>query len=261
MALPNTLAGSEGGSGSSASESSASGLWPRILDAGMALPGAKVDRERFLKTQLQSHCSGATVSKAIEDGPARAGVSDELIDQLANACINSHAAKACAISFATGLPGGWAMLGTVPADITQFFWHIIVLSQKLAYLYGWSDLLDDAGDMDEETGQKITFFVGAMMGCQLAVDAISEVAKRVASQAARRIPRVALTKFGFYKMAKQVAKWLGVSLTKQTFAKSVAKVVPILGGLLSGGITLVMIKTMAGRLKCHLATLYLARRA
>ena len=151
------------------------------------------------------------------------------------------------------------MLGTVPVDITQFFWHIIVLSQKLSYLYGWSDFLDEEGRMDEETGLKITFFVGAMMGCQLAVDAITEVAKRVALQAAKRLPRVALTKFAFYNMAKQVAKWLGVSLTKQSFAKSVAKVVPILGGLLSGAITLVMVKTMAGRLKSHLATLYFAR--
>ena len=96
------------------------------------------------------------------------------------------------------------------------------------------------------------------MGCQLAVDAISELAKRIALQTAKRIPRVALTKYAFYNMAKQVAKWLGVSLTKQSFAKSVAKVVPFLGGLLSGGITLAMIKTMAGRLKSHLKTLHFA---
>ena len=253
MVLPSRL------SVSTESGSSPPGLWLRILNASMALPGARVDRDQFLRSQLQSHCSRAAVSKAIEERPAEAGISDDLIDQLATACINSHATTASAISFATGLPGGLAMLGTVPADITQFFWHVIVLSQKLAYLYGWSDLLDDEGGMDEETGGKMTLLVGAMMGCQLAVDAISEVAKRVALQAAKRIPRVALTKYTFYNMAKQVAKWLGMSLTKQSFAKSVAKVVPILGGLLSGGITLVMVKTMAGRLKSHLRTLYFAR--
>lgn len=151
------------------------------------------------------------------------------------------------------------MLGTVPADLTQFFWHVIVLSQKLAYLYGWSDLLDEESSMDDETGGKMTLLVGAMMGCQLAVDAISEMAKRVATQAARRIPQVALTKYAFYNMVKQVAKWLGVSVTKQSFAKSIAKVIPILGGLFSGGITLVTIKTTAGSLKAHLRTLYFAR--
>ena len=257
MGLPHTLAGSE--RGSSTSGSSGSELWLKILNAAMALPGTKVDRERFLRTQLQSHYSHEVVSKAISERPAKAGISDDLIDQLATSCINSHAAKASAISFATGLPGGWAMLGTVPADITQFFWHVLVLSQKLAYLYGWSDFLDEEGGMDDETGGKMTLLVGAMMGCQLAVDAISEVAKRVATQAARRIPRVALTRYAFYNMVKQVAKWLGVSVTKQSFAKSVAKVIPILGGLLSGGITLVMVKTMAGRLKTHLGTLYFAR--
>ena len=254
MALPQMLAGSAGGSGSSSS-----GVWPKILTAAMALPGAKVDRDHFLRTQLQSHCSAAEVSKAIEERPAKAGISSEVIDQLANGCINTHVATATGISFLAGLPGGWAMAGAVPADLAQFFRHVIVLSQKLAYLYGWSDFLDDDGGVDDETRQKLTFFVGAMMGCHLAVDAIGEVAKHAATQAAKRIPRVALTKHAFYNLAKQVAKWLGVSLTKQSFAKSVAKVVPILGGLLSGGITLVTMKTMAGRLKSHLESLYFAR--
>lgn len=254
MALPHTLAGSERGS-----EASSSVIWLKILNGAMALPGAKIDRDRFLRKQLKSHCSAADVSKAIEKRPATAGISSEVIDRLANGCINAHAVKATAISFAAGLPGGWAMAGTVPTDIVQFFWHVIVLSQKLAYLYGWSDFLDDDGDVDDETLQKLTFFAGAMMGCSLAADAIGEVAKRAATQAAKRIPRVALTKYVFYNMAKQVAKWLGVSLTKQSFAKSVAKVVPILGGILSGGITLVTLKTIAGRLKHHLERLYFAR--
>ena len=254
MALPQALAGSTRGS-----ESSSSGVWPKVLNAALELPGAKVDRERFLKVQLRSHCSAAEVSRAIEERPANAGISTEIIDSLANGCINAHAAKATAISFAAGLPGGWAMLATVPTDLSQFFWHVIVLSQKLAYLYGWSDFLDDDGAVDDQTLQKLTFFTGAMMGCHLAVDAIGEVAKRAAMQAAKRIPRVALTKHAFYNVAKQVAKWLGVSLTKQSFAKSVAKVVPIIGGLLSGGITLVTMKTMAGRLRSHLETLYFAR--
>jgi uncharacterized membrane protein len=225
----------------------------------MAIPGAKVDRESFLRAQLQSHCSPEVVSKAIMERPANAGISDDLIDRLVTTSINAHAAKVSAISFATGLPGGWAVLAAVPADMAQFSWHVIVLSQKLAYLYGWPNLFGDEDDMDHETGGKMTLLVGSMMGCQLAVEAISKVANRVAVQTAKRIPRVALTKYPFYMMSKQVAKWLGVSLTKQSFAKSVAKVVPILGGILSGGITLVMVKTMAGRLKSHLRTLYFAR--
>ena len=39
------------------------------------------------------------------------------------------------------------MAATIPADLAQDFWHAIVLSQKLAYLYGWPDLLED-GELD-----------------------------------------------------------------------------------------------------------------
>ena len=40
------------------------------------------------------------------------------------------------------------MVGTVPADLAQFYWHTLVLAQKLAYLYGWPDL-SDKGEVDE----------------------------------------------------------------------------------------------------------------
>ena len=241
------------------SESSPSGIWFKVMDAAMDFPGASVDRGGFLKSQLQPHCSDEEVSKAIAESPAKAGISSDLINRLADSCINNHATKAAAISFAAGLPGGWAMLATVPADLAQFFWHVIVLSQKLAYLYGWPSFLDSDGDLDEETLWKLTLFTGAMMGAELANRAISIGARHAALQAMIRIPRIPLTKYILYNMAKQVAKWLGVVLTKKTFAKGIAKAIPIVGGILSGGITFGVMKTMGGRLKSHLESLYFAR--
>ena len=116
----------------------------------MALPMAKVDRASFLSSQLTSYCDNEVVRQAIESRPALAGVSPEVIDKLADACIRGHVLKASGISFATGLPGGWAMAGTIPVDLAQFYWHALVLAQKLAYLYGWPDLLEQ-GQVDEET--------------------------------------------------------------------------------------------------------------
>ena len=59
------------------------------------------------------------------------------------------------------------MAVTIPADLVQFYWHAIVLSQKLAYLYGWPDLLKE-DEADEETKAKITLLIGVMMGAQVA---------------------------------------------------------------------------------------------
>jgi len=42
---------------------------------------------------------------------------------------------------------------------------------------------------------------------------------------------------------------LGVRMTKEIFAKSVAKIIPIAGALTSGGLTLVMFSREASRLR------------
>ncbi len=228
--------------------------WEQILNASLALPGAKVDRASFLNTQLINYCDEEQVSLAIQDRPASAGVTSDLIDTLADACIRSHVLKASGISFATGLPGGWAMAATVPADLAQFYWHALVLAQKLAYLYGWPDLLEQ-GQVDEETKMHLTLLTGAMLGAAAANRGLSEVGKRVAGQAARRIPRMALTRTAYYPIVKQVGRWIGVSVTKQTFARGVSKVVPVIGGAVSAGVTAATMRPMAKRLKNHLRTL------
>lgn len=62
-----------------------------------------------------------------------------------------------------------------------------------------------------------------------------------------------------YPLVKQVAKWIGVSLTKQSFAKGVSKFVPILGGVVSGGLTYYTFKPQAKKLMGKLkTTMYLA---
>ena len=240
-----------------ATETAGARAWDKIMGAALALPKVKVDRNSFLYTQLQNYCDAPQVRKAIEDRPANAGVSSELIDRLVDSCIKRHVLKASAISFGTGLPGGPWGLATVPADVAQFYWHAIVLSQELAYLYGWSDLLEE--DMaDEETKARITLLIGVMMGAQRANNIISEVAERFAREIVRRLPRQALTKTAYYPLIKQVCRWIGINITKNTFARGVSRFVPIVAGLVSAGITAAMMQSMSKRLKNHRRELRLA---
>ena len=229
-------------------------IWRKILKASFAIPGAKVDRDGFLRSQLKSHCNEQQVKEALQSTPALAGIPPDVIDKLADSIIKSHVLKASGISFAAGLPGGWAMAATIPADMAQYFWHVIVLAQKLAYLYGWPSLLE-AGEIDEETEMRITLFIGAMMGAAHANRILSEIAERVAVQAARRLPRQALTKTAYYPLVKQIGKWIGISVTKRGFAGGVAKAVPIVGGAVSAGVTAVTMRPMARQLKNHLEEL------
>ncbi|MBF4635151.1 hypothetical protein ITJ38_12110 [Agreia pratensis] len=161
-----------------------------------------------------------------------------------------------AISAATGLPGGLALFATIPADTAQYFAHMLRISQKLAYLHGWPELFARDGDeADDETQDLLTLFMGVMFGVQTANKAVGVVAARLAEQAARQLPNRALTKGVVYPIVKKVALRLGEQMTKSIFAKSVAKAIPLVGSVISGGFTLAAFVPMAKRLNRHLGSL------
>ena len=53
-------------------------------------------------------------------------------------------------------------------------------------------------------------------------------------------------------------KWLGIKLTKVTLSRLLAKVIPILGGGISGLVSFLSFKPMSKRLKSHLRKLPIA---
>lgn len=223
-------------------------IWNKVMGAALSMPGVKVDRDDFLKKELKNYCSPEQLNLAISSRPIN-GVSKEIIDRIANACINSHTTKVTTISAVAGIPGGFAMAGTIPADMAQYYWHVFVLAQKLAYLYGFPDLKDENGNLTDTASDMLTLFVGVMMGASAANQAIKGLAKEFAKQVVKRLPQKALTKTMYYPIIKQIAKWIGVKLTKDTFAKGLGKVIPILGGVISGGLTLATFRPSAKRLQ------------
>ncbi|MDD3041300.1 MAG: hypothetical protein PHO71_25985, partial [Bacteroides sp.] len=65
----------------------------------------------------------------------------------------------------------------------------------------------------------------------------------------------ALTKGTIYPIVKKIAQAIGVKMTKDIFAKGVSKVIPVIGGVASGGLTYVTFRPMAYKLKKHLSEL------
>jgi len=230
-------------------------VWNRVLRTALALPGARVNRAAYLKKELSKHFPEEVVQKAIETTPAKAGIPSSTIRSIAQSSIAWHRAGVSSTSFVVGLPGGWWMTGTIPADLTQFFWHVTVILQKLAYLHGWPELFEESTEPDDETLLVFTIFVGVMFGAATAAKLLGDLGERVGAQVLKRLPQQALTKWGVYNLAKQVAKWIGIRLTKQSFARVLAKVVPFVSGVISGIITWVLFSSMSRRLREHLETL------
>ena len=105
-------------------------------------PGVRVNREEFLRQELgKLHLSDDAIARALGSSPVLAGVPLTELDRIADEAISYETNKSAAISFVAGIPGGFAMLGTIPADLMQYYMHALRIMQKLAYLYGWGELL------------------------------------------------------------------------------------------------------------------------
>jgi hypothetical protein len=142
------------------------------------------------------------VDQVIANNPSSANIPIRVIDELAKHSIRYHIRIATGVSAAAGLPGGLWMAGTIPADTTQFYGNVFALSQKLAYLYGWPDL-DDKSDVDQLKNMVI-LFLGVMMGMAQFNKLMAEIARRLAIEIAKSLPRKALTKTLWYPMVTSI---------------------------------------------------------
>ncbi|GAA0953259.1 hypothetical protein [Actinocorallia libanotica] len=232
-----------------------------VLVAAARLPGVRINRDAYLRKELGRHCSEDQVRRAIAETPAAAGIPLEVLDKVANSSITYETAKVSALSAAAGIPGFVVLPLTVSADLVQYFGHVLRIAQKLAYLYSWPDLFSDDDDLDDATKGVLTLFVGVMFGLHSANTAVGKVAEMMSKQVAKKLPQQALTKGVIYPMVKKVASYLGVQMTKQTFARGVSKAIPVVGALISGGLTFASYRPMAKKLKNHLADLELTKPA
>ena len=167
-----------------------------------------------LSKKLAMYFDENTVEKAILTNPASAGISIIEIESIANSCIKYETNKVTAISAVAGIPGGVAMIGTIPADIAQYFGHIVRILQKLIYLYGWKELYNEDGEFDDETTNILTLFIGVMFGVQAANSAVVKIAASAALRLKKSLASKALTKGVIYPVVKKVAQILGVRMTK-----------------------------------------------
>lgn len=220
-----------------------------IIMHAVKLPIVRVNRTKFLRKELVKYYSEETVQLAIDNNPAYAGIERNRINDIAKQVINYETNKVTAISFAAGLPGGIAMAATVPADIAQYFAFMIRVMQKLAYLYGFEEFELNEENVSDQTMNQILIFLGVMFGVQGANAGVKKIAMAASSKVSKALAQKALTKGTIYPVVKKIAQAIGIKMTKQIFADSVAKAVPIIGGVITGGLSYASFKPCAIKLK------------
>ncbi|WP_314112737.1 SHOCT domain-containing protein [uncultured Solobacterium sp.] len=181
-------------------------------------------------------------------GPIEAGIDRDELMKLSRSLVVDRTMKSTAMSFAAGLPGGLASATTIPADIIQYFGMALRIAQEIAYLYGEDDLWSKENLKEEKVMNSLIIYCGVMFGTGGAAATLRVLASQLGKQALKKIPQMALTKTFYYPLVKSIVKFFGERMTREIFGKAVAKAVPILGGIVSGGITFATLRPQGFRL-------------
>ena len=222
-----------------------------VIILGLRTPGIRITRSEFLRKELMKKYPEEVIEKAIETTPAKAGISVEEINLIADEVIKYERNCVTGISAALGAPGGVSMAATLPADIIQFYGYMLRATQKLMYLYGFPeiDVEEKEQTFDSETLNILIICFGVMYGVAGANNAVKAMATGLAKGVSKKIMSSALTKGTLYPIVKSIAKWFGVKMTKKLLVGMVQKSIPIVGAAVGGGITYVSFKPCCDKLK------------
>lgn len=214
------------------------------------IPGYRVKRRMFLFEVLTDNNYSDHDINRVLDGNIIETLDSNEVRRIANDRISYRKNIVTGISAALGIPGGVTGAATAPADIIQFFYHASVLSQELAYLYGYPDIWDDSSEI-LKGNDAVLIFIGTMLGVGSASQLLKEVTSRLAIYAPQKIMKKAITKSLVYKVVKEVLSYIGIKVTKEKFAKYIGKVIPVVGGIVSGGLTYYTFGANADKLHNH----------
>lgn len=216
------------------------------------LPVVRVNREQFLRKQF---ASSPHIETILSEGPQSVYTLAGL-EKKARKVVATSTAQTSATSFVTGLPANLAV--AVPmagADVVQYFAFAINMAQKIAFLFGEDDLFTgDAGHLPEEAQIRIIAYLGAMFGVSGAAALLAKISPKVGANLGKKVAAQALTKTAWYPLVKKIGAVIGQKITKKTVEKTISKAVPVVGGIVSGGLTYITFRPMGNRLAETLMT-------
>lgn len=223
-------------------------LFNKVMGLALTVPGININREDFLRDSLKNHCTAKDIETAILYSPSSV-LSSAQLDRIVMHTISSAKYKVTAASTALGLPSNpFVAAGMGVADLAQYTSFCLRTAQQIAYLNGYPSLRNEKGELDDYAISVLTPMLGVMFGATMANKAIHEIAKRLSIEVVKRLPRIAATRIIGYGLIKEVAKWIGVRMSKQLLTRGVSKFIPVLGGLFSGAISYAAFGRSAERL-------------
>ncbi len=204
----------------------------QTITAIAKLPVIKVDREVFLRKQF---AKSPYLEQIVANGPPSVYKAESLRKK-AEEIVKNCTAKTSMASFIAGIPANPAVM-------------VAAGGIDIAYLFGEDNLFDgDADELSDSAKIRIVAYMGAMLGASGAAALIAKTSQRVGLQLGKQVANRALTKTVWYPLVKKVAAFIGQKITKKTVEKTITKAMPLVGGVVSGGLTYVTFRPMGNRL-------------
>lgn len=253
--LPFTRSGPDGGEKLQVdvidSDGDSEAIAVAFLKKILRLRPAVIDRELFLRSQLkQRGVDSVAIDAAIATDVVTAGIEPAILSDIAKSSIDFEVRRSSAISFATGIGGLATLPAAVPTDLVQYYCHALRIMQKLAFVNGWRSFVDDADEVTDEVLGQFAVFLGVMMGVGGASNALRTfIAHTAAPAIGKNVANKALTKTLWYPFVKKVLQQVGVKITKDTAGKAVSRTIPVVGGVVSGGMTYASLGQQSRRLQ------------
>ncbi|MTB55904.1 hypothetical protein [Streptococcus uberis] len=218
----------------------------QTINAASQLPFVKVDREEFLRNEFKGN---PHLDYILENGPQSVFTSDSLL-RSAEKIITDITRQTSTVSFVAGLPSNpvSATIATT-ADITQYFGYALNMAQKIAYLFGEDNLFEgDKNQLSDEVKYRVISYLGVMFGVSGSNAMITKFSKNAGANIGKKVAQKTLTKTIWYNPMKKIGSIIGTKITKKSIGNLVTKSVPIVGGMISGGLTYATFKPMGKRL-------------
>lgn len=207
----------------------------------------KVDREDYLRHRLGHSCTPEEIEAAIATTPVEA-IGKVRTNKLINRCIWRHSAITALCSAAAAFTSNtYLQIVMIVFDMLQFQLFTYIVVQKLLYLHGYHDLVDEEGKACEKAAVMLSAISLLMIGRHK----VGNLMKKVFKSAAKKVIR-AYTRVGgrviLTNLLRQCFKWLGVTVTRDTLTLSATILIGVTCSILAGIISFWLFFPMCKRL-------------
>lgn len=227
-------------------------MYDSAMKAGLKIPFVKIDREKFLKRKFWRKTTPIEYQKVLSDGPLAVFSLAEM-KKITKREVRLHAIWVGALSFLLAIPSsGVLMWVAIALDFVQFQLFVFVALQKLLYLFGCKTILRENENFDKSADWVLLLISTVMIAKSQVIRAAKSAMGMAVKQGIQRFTVRMISKLMLLNVMKQVAKWMGVIVTRDMIAQSAEYVIPFLCALVSGVISLWLFFPMMRRLRCYL---------